>query len=42
MGLRAREARDHIRVRNMFTEASVPSWDTEAAACADRKLISQW
>lgn len=35
------QARDHGRVRNTFTEASAPSWDTEAAVCIDLKLISQ-
>lgn len=34
--------RDHVRVRNMFTEASVPSWDPKAAVCTDWKLRSQW
>lgn len=37
-----KQGRDHIRERNMFTEASVPSWDTKAAVCIDLKLISQW
>ena len=40
-GNEGKQARDHERVKNMFTEARVPSWDTKAAVCIDRKLISQ-